>query len=81
MEKTHGVGTTADTGKKCIWQATFLFHDLAANFFTDHILEVTHQLWVRVRTCDSSDNVESVIHIGNPVTKRFVHGVFQCAGT
>ena len=45
----------------------------------DHRLEVAYQLGIGVRSRDRPDNIEGLIHIGDPVPKRFIHRIFECA--
>src|SRR5690554_4130320 len=81
VEQPHCVGAAADTGDQGIRQAPLLLHDLTTGFFTDDSLEVTYHGRIRVRTGYRTDDVESAVDIGHPVTQCFVHRILQRAGT
>jgi hypothetical protein len=43
---------------------------LCARFLADHALEIAHEFRIGVRACRRADDVESVMHIGDPVAQR-----------
>lgn len=60
-------------------QPAFDLLHLRLGLVADDRLEVAHQRRIGMRTRDCSDAVERVVHVGDPVAQRLVHGVLQRA--
>jgi hypothetical protein len=54
-----------------------LWH-LRQALFADHALEVAHHHGVGVGARHGADDVEGVVHVGDPVAHGFIEGVFEC---
>ena len=79
MKQTHRVGAAADAGDQRVRQPSFGLQDLLPHLVADHGLEITDQRRVRMRSRHRADDVEGVLDVRDPVTKRLVHGVLQRA--
>ncbi|EID30446.1 hypothetical protein HMPREF1110_0357 [Streptococcus mitis SK579] len=75
-KSTNGIGTTTYTGNNVVWQASFFFQDLTTRFFTDDLLELVDNGWIRVRTYSRTQNIESfkVIH---PCSKGCINRILK----
>ena len=79
VEQAERVRAAADRRDQQIGQAADPVLHLLPRLAADHALEVAHQFGVGVRPGGGADDVESVVHIRDPVAQPFVHRVFQCA--
>lgn len=79
MKQPDRVGAAADTGDQRIRQAAFGLLHLRPGLLADDALEVAHHHRIGMRPRDRADAIEGVVHVGDPVTQRLVHGVFQRA--
>ena len=77
MEQTDGVRAAAYAGNGNIRLAADGFQHLLFGFIADHALEIAYHFRIRRRACGSADDVERVVHAGNPFAHSFVHCVFQ----
>lgn len=77
VKQADRVRSAADRGHQHIGQAAFGGENLFAGFLADHRLEIAHQFRIGVRTGGGADDVERVVHVGDPVAQRFVHRVLQ----
>jgi hypothetical protein len=80
MEQADGVGTAADAGDHRVGKTSFDLEDLLAGFGPDHRLEVADHHRIGVRAGGGADQVIGVVHVGDPIAHRLVHGVLQGAG-
>ena len=69
-----------DTGDAGIGQASGAFENLLARLAADDRLEIAHHGRIGVRAGHRADDVESVMHIGDPVAQRLIHRILQRAG-
>src|SRR5262245_47598980 len=81
MEQAHRVRAAADAGDERVGQPPFPLQHLLACLAPDHRLEVAHHGGIGMRARHRADDVEGVVHVGDPVAKRVVHGVLQRART
>jgi hypothetical protein len=51
---------------------------LRAGFTADHALKIADQFGIGMRAGRRADDVEGVLHIGDPVAQGFVHRILQC---
>ena len=79
MEQADGVRAAADAGKERIRQTAFRRQHLLARLLADHALEIAHHRRIGMRPGGRADAIERVLDIGDPITQRFVHRVFQRA--
>jgi hypothetical protein len=77
MKKSNRVRSAADASDERVWQATFgLFH-LLARLIADDALKVAHHGGIGMRTRRRANAIKRVVHVGDPVAQRFVHGVLE----
>ena len=81
VEQADGIGAPAHAGDQGVRQLAGLLEALLARLAADHGLEVAHQHRVRVRPGHGADDVEGIVHVGDPVAHRLVHGVLEGART
>ena len=77
MEQAHGIGAAADTRNQGVRKLPLGFDNLFFDFPPDNTLEVTHHGRIRVGPGNCPNNVEGVFDIGDPISERFIHGIFQ----
>ena len=75
----HRVGAAADAGDDVAGQASVAFEHLRARLDPDHLLELAHQIRIRMRADDRTDHVERVLDPRRPLAKRFVRRVLERA--
>ena len=77
MEQADGIAAAADAGGDRIRQAAVVGQHLRARLAPDHGVEVAHHARIRIGAGDGADDVEGVVHVGDPVAHRFVQRVLQ----
>ena len=80
MEQADGIAATADRRDQQVGQAAGAGEHLGAGFLADHALKIADQFRIGVRPGSGADDVEGVVHIGDPVAQRLVHRVLQRCG-
>ena len=76
--KQTGIGDRGLARLRKITTLRRLFLDQTA--ITDDGLKIPDHDRIRVRPGDGADDINRVIHVGDPVTERLVHGVLEGAG-
>ena len=77
VEQADGVGAAADAGHQRVGQAALGLLHLLAHLAADHALEVAHHGRIGMRAGGRADDVVGVVHVGDPVAQRLVHGVLE----
>mmetsp|Transcript_18127 Transcript_18127/g.28119 ORF Transcript_18127/g.28119 Transcript_18127/m.28119 type:complete len:301 (+) Transcript_18127:2712-3614(+) len=77
IEQAHRVRPPTDRGNNRIGKATFRFDHLFADFLANDGLKITDHGRIRVRSGDCADAIKRVAHIGHPIAKGIVHGIFE----
>ncbi len=83
VEDAHGVAAATHAGNHRVGlllshlQAFEHLGHLREAFFANHALEVAHHHGVGVRARHGADDVEGVVHIGDPVAHGFVERVLE----
>ena len=76
-ENAHRIGAAAYTGQHSIRLLANHFRHLPETLFTHHGIKIAHHHRVRVRTRNSTNDVESVFNIGHPIAHRFIERIFK----
>ena len=79
IEQTDGVRAAAHAGNGNIRLAADGFQHLFFGFVADNALEIAHHFGIRRGAGGGADDVERVVHAGDPFAHGFVHRVFQRA--
>ena len=83
VEDAHGIRATAHAGDHGIrlraGAASGLehFRHLHQTFVANHALKIPHHHWIGVWPGYGADDVERVVHVGNPVAHGFVECILQ----
>ena len=78
VHDADGVRTTADASANRIRMVDAVdVLELFLGLLADNLLEVTHDGWERVRPADRAEQVMRGLHVGDPVSQRFVDGVLE----
>src|ERR1700730_11707302 len=64
-----------------IGEASFGTENLFASFFADNLLEIAHDLGIRMGAEDRAEEIVRRSHIGHPIAHGLVDGVFQGSAT
>ena len=79
MEQPDGVGAAAHAGNGNIRLPPDGFLHLRLGFAPDDALKIAHHFGIGRGTGGGADDVEGVVHAGNPFAHGFVHCVFKRA--
>ena len=79
VEQADGVRAAADAGHGNIRLAADGSLHLFFGFVADNTLEIAHHFGIRCGAGGGADDVERVVHAGDPFAHGFVHCVFQRA--
>ena len=79
VEQSDGVRSAADAGNGDVGLSADGFLHLRFGFVADNALEIAHHFGIRRGTGGGADDVERVVHAGDPFAHGFVHRVFQRA--
>lgn len=79
MEQADRIRSAADAGHQRVGQATFLTDHLFLRFEANDRLKVAHQHWIGMGASRRADDVEGVMHVGDPVAQCLVHRILQGA--
>ena len=66
IEDSRRIAPAANAGDDHLRQAVFQFKELLTGLDADHALEIAHHDWVRMGSCDGSDDIERGINCRNP---------------
>ena len=77
MEDADRVAAAADAGGDRVRKAAVFGQHLRARLAADDGVEVADHARVRIGAGDGADDVERVLHVGDPVAHRFVQGILE----
>ena len=77
MEQSQSVRPAANACDKLVGQPACALQQLRSRLCADHALEIADHFRIGMRASSRANDVECVVHIGDPIAKAFVHGVFQ----
>ena len=77
VKQSDCIGAATHAGHQRIRQLTALRQALRTRLTPNDALKVPYEHGIRMRTCDRANDVEGILHVRDPVTHGFVHGVFQ----
>ena len=77
-KQPHGIGSAPNGSYQGIRQTAFLPKHLLLRFLANDCLKITYHRWIRVWSRHSTNAIECVVNISNPIAQCIIHGVFQC---
>src|SRR5690606_15487062 len=77
VEDAHGVRTATHAGDHVVRLAAGHLGHLLDAFLADHRLEVAHHHRIGMRAGHRTDDVEGVVHVGDPVAHGFVERILE----
>ena len=77
IENPHRIRATAHARDHGIGLAAHVFGHLRDALLADDRLKITHHHRIGMRSGDSADDVERVVHVRHPIAQRFVQRVFE----